>query len=90
MLITGQLYKLGPDEILHWCVFNHERHWIMSEAHADVRGGHYVGKETICKILQVGLWWPTIHMDTKNFFRSCDVSQRTGKPLRHDEMSLVP
>ena len=59
---------MGTDEILRQCVFEYERHWVMSEAHADVIGGHYVGKETMLKIQQAGLWWPTIHMDTKRFF----------------------
>ena len=54
----------------------------MSEAHAGVAGGHYAGKVTVRKILQVGLWWPTIHMDTKSLCRHCDICQRTGKPLR--------
>ena len=53
-LIVGHLYKLGTDEILRRCVFNHERHWVMSEAHTGVVGGHYAGKETMCKILQAG------------------------------------
>ena len=62
----------------------------MSEAHAGFAGGHYAGKETMHKILQTGLWWPTIHMDTKIFCRIYDVFQRTEKTSRHDEMSLVP
>ena len=44
-LIAGQLYKMGLDEILRWCVFEHKRHWIRSEAHVGVIGGHYIGKE---------------------------------------------
>ena len=62
----------------------------MIEAHAAVAGGHYAGKETVHKILQDGLWCPTIHMDTKIFFRSCDVFQRIGKPSRRDKMPLAP
>ena len=62
----------------------------MSEAHVGVAGEHYDGKETVRKILQVGLWWPTIHMDTKIFYQSCDNFQRTGKQSRHDEMQLAP
>ena len=72
-LIAGHLYKMGMDEILQCCVFDYERHWVMSEAHADVIGGHYAGKETVHKILQDGIWWPTIHMDTKSFCRHCNV-----------------
>ena len=66
-LIVGQPYKMGPNEILCRCVFDHELHWIMSEAHASVTGGHYAGKETMRKILQDVLWWSTIHADTKHF-----------------------
>ena len=90
MLIAGQLYKMGPNEILRRCVFDHERHWVMSEAHVDVAGVHFTRKETMRKILQSILWWPTIHMDTKSFCRCCDVCQRTGKSSRRDEMPLAP
>ena len=90
MLIVGQLYKLGPDEILHRYVMEHERRRILEEAHAGVAGGHYAGKATTQKVLTIGLWWPTVHKDTKELCRSCDVCHRTGKPSRRDEMPLKP
>ena len=46
-LIVGQLYKLGPDEILHMYVLEHERRRILEEAHAGIAGGHYAGKPTV-------------------------------------------
>ena len=55
-LIAGHLYKLGADEILCHCVFEHEESWVMSKAHAGVAGGHYAGKVTVHKILEEGLW----------------------------------
>ena len=76
-LIAGQLYKLGPDEILHRYVLEHERNRILEEAHAGIAGGHYIGKLTMQKVLTAGLWWPTVHKDAKEFCRSHDVSQRT-------------
>ena len=79
-LIVGQLYKLGPDKKLRRCVFDHERQWVMAKAHAGVSEGHYAGKETVCKILQDGLWWPTVHMDTRKYYCDCDKCQRTRKP----------
>ena len=42
------------------------------------------------KLLQVGLWWPTIHMDTKCLCKRCDICQRTGKQSCPHEMSLAP
>ena len=89
-LIAGQLYRLVRDEILHRCIFNHERKWVMDEAHVGVSGGHYARKETMHKILQDGLWWTTVHMDTRKYYRDCDKCPRTGKPSRCNEMPLVP
>jgi hypothetical protein len=44
-LIAGQLYNMGPDEILRRCVMELERPLILTEAHEDIAKGHYVGKE---------------------------------------------
>ena len=89
-MIAGQLYKLGPAEILQRCALEHERPIILSEAHARIVGGHYGGKETMHNILQEGLWWPTMHADAHDYCHSYDVYQRMGKPSRRDEMPLVP
>ena len=84
-LIAGQLYKLGPDEVLRRCVMLH-----VKEAHLVTAGGHFTGKPTAQKILTAGLWWPTLHKDTKEFCRCCDIYQMVGKPSWRDEMPLQP
>ena len=88
-LIAGQLYKMGPDEILRRCVLEHEKPLILAEAHSGPAGGHYGGKATAHNILTAGLWWPTVHKDARQYCHSCDICQRTGKPSRRDEMPLV-
>ncbi len=45
-LIARQLYKMGPDEILHRCLMEKERPLILMETHDGIAGAHYVGKET--------------------------------------------
>ena len=50
-IIVGQLYKLGPDEILRRYFLTHERPLILQEAHAGITGGHYLGKPTVKKVL---------------------------------------
>jgi hypothetical protein len=45
-LIDGQLYKMGPDEILRRCVMEAEIPMILAEAHEVIAGGHYAGKAT--------------------------------------------
>ena len=88
-LIFGHLYKMGLDEVLRRYVPEHERQSILIEAHGGVTGGHYAGKATAHKILRVGLWWPIVHKDAKEFCQACDVRQRKGRPSRRDDMSLV-
>ena len=46
---------------------------ILEEAHEGIAGGHYAGKETSQKVVGVGLWWPTLHRDAKEYARACDV-----------------
>ena len=49
-LIAGQLYKLGPYEILRRYVLEHERRRILEEAHVGIAEGHYAGKDTTQKV----------------------------------------
>ena len=81
---------MGSDEILCRYVLEHEQKRIIEEVHAGIAGGHYEGIATVQKVLTAGLWWPTVHKDAKEFCRSYDVCQRTGKPSRRDEMPLKP
>ena len=81
---------MGPNEILRPYVMEHERPIILNEAHAGVTRVYYAGKDTVHKILQAGLLWPTLHADAREYRRNYDVCQRTGKPSRPDEMLLVP
>jgi hypothetical protein len=50
-LIAGQLYKMGPDEILRRCVMEVEHPLILAKSHEGLVGGHYTGKETAQKVL---------------------------------------
>jgi hypothetical protein len=74
-LIVGQLYNMGPDEILRRCVMETERTLILVEAHEGIAGGYYAGKATTQKIHRAGFWWPTLHKDAKEYYRACDVCQ---------------
>jgi hypothetical protein len=79
-LIVGQLYKMGPDEILRRCVMEAEFPMILEEAHEGIAGGHYAGKATAQKVLRAGLWWPMLHRDAKEYAKACNVCQGVGKP----------
>ena len=78
-VITGHLYKMGSEEILRCYVPKLEWNKILTEAHGGVAGGHYVGKATTQKILHAGLWWPTLHKDSKAYCKECDACQRMSR-----------
>jgi hypothetical protein len=52
-LIVGQLYKMGPKEILRRCVMEAEIPLILAEAHEGIVGGHYVGKKQCRRFLEL-------------------------------------
>jgi hypothetical protein len=58
---------MGADNILRRCVLEHERPRILAESHEGIVGRKYAGKATMQKVLRVGLWWLTIHRDTKDY-----------------------
>ena len=72
-LIVRQLYKMGPDEIIRRCILENEQPMILNEVLRGFAGFHYVGKSTMYKILQAGLWWPTLHADAREYYRNCDI-----------------
>jgi hypothetical protein len=66
-LIAGHLYKINTYIILRRCVLEHERPIILAESHEGIDGGHYAGKYTMHKVLRVGLWWPIVHKEAKEY-----------------------
>ena len=84
------LYKLGLDDILQRCALEHEIHDIIQEAHLGAASGYFLVYITIKKVLQFGLWWPSINKDCKNKIAQCDACQRIGRPLQKNEMPLLP
>jgi hypothetical protein len=89
-LIVGHLYKMGTNNILRRCILEHERPRVLAEAQEGLAGGHYTGKYIVQKALHVGLWWPAVHKDSKEYCQNCDFCQRIGKPNRRDEIPIRP
>eukprot|EP00253_Pinus_taeda_P029207 PITA_29207 len=88
--IGGNLFKLGPDQILRHCVREEKVFDILLTCHDGPCGGHFVAKRIAFKILQVGYYWPTVHQDVKRYINQCDRCQRMGKPTPRDEIPLQP
>ena len=88
--IGGNLFKLGPDQILRRCVREEEVFNILLTCHDGPCGGHFVAKKTTFKILQVGYYWPNLHQDVKRYTSQCHRCQRMAKPTPKDEMPMQP
>eukprot|EP00253_Pinus_taeda_P005610 PITA_05610 len=88
--IGGNLFKLGPDQILRRCVREEEVFDILLTCHDGPFGGHFAAKRTAFKILQAGYYWPALHEDVRRYISQCDRCQRMGKPTPRDEMPLQP
>ena len=78
----------GKDGNLRMCVNEADYLSILTHAHAGVGGGHF-SRETIAKLIKwSSLWWPTLHVDAKEYVKQCDECQRAKPPITRDDMPL--
>ena len=89
-ILAGQLYKKGIDQICRRCVPKHEKTRILNEAHQGITDGHQAAEITKRKILQAGLWWPTMSKDAHFFIKNYDLCQRLGQPTDRERMPIYP
>ncbi|KAL4385057.1 hypothetical protein GQ457_15G017840 [Hibiscus cannabinus] len=82
------LFKQCADQIIRRCIPEEEQQLILEQCHSTPYGGHFGGNRTVAKVLQSGLYWPTLHRDAQLFCQQCDRCQRTGNISRRNEMPL--
>ncbi|RDX67970.1 hypothetical protein CR513_53098, partial [Mucuna pruriens] len=59
--------------------------------HSTPRGGHYGSTQTARKVLDCGLYWPTIFRDAHHFVSTCERCQKVGMAMnRRHEMPQQP
>ncbi|BBN67648.1 transposable element gene [Prunus dulcis] len=80
------LYKYCADQIIRRCIPEAEQESVLKFAHHYACGGHFGQKRTAEKILQSGLFWPTLFRDSQNWCKACDRCQRVGNQSRRNEM----
>ncbi|GJY09815.1 putative reverse transcriptase domain-containing protein [Tanacetum coccineum] len=64
-------FKLCPDNIMRRCVSRDKIHEILAHCHSGPTGGHHSASITRRKVYEVGLFWPSIFKDAKDYV--CDV-----------------
>ncbi|KAK8498967.1 hypothetical protein V6N12_058004 [Hibiscus sabdariffa] len=82
------LFKQCADQIIRRCIPGEEQQLILEQCHSTPYGGHFGGNRTAAKVLQSGLYWPTLHRDAQLFCQQCDRCQRTGNISKTNEMPL--
>jgi hypothetical protein len=80
------LFKRGVDGIFRRCIPEDEIESIITHCHSSPCGGHMSKSKTVAKILQAGLFWPTMFRDVHIFTMKCDRCQRTGNISGRHEM----
>ena len=61
---------------------------ILAHCHFLECGGHFRGNRTSAKVLQSGVYWPTLFRDAHSYVSSCDRCQRMGSISKRDEAPL--
>ena len=67
LVIAGALYRKGVDQIIRRCVPDFEQDAVLQKAHSGISGGHFSRDITGKKVLQAGLWWPTVLKDAHEY-----------------------
>ncbi|CAM8954496.1 unnamed protein product [Rhodiola kirilowii] len=80
------LCKLCSDGIYRKCVADEDIQGVLHHCHSFPCGGHGGSSKTAAKVLQSGLYWPSIFKDAYNFVKACDKCQRSGNISKRDEM----
>lgn len=80
------LYKKGLDGLVRRRVLEEEQRDILKACHNSEYGGHFSGDRTAAKVLQSGLYWPTLFKDAQAVVKECDRCQRTGSISKRNQM----
>ncbi|KAJ0886463.1 putative nucleotidyltransferase, Ribonuclease H [Helianthus annuus] len=84
------LFKICPDQVVRRCIPDEEIPSVLMHLHSFACGGHFSGHKTGHKVLNSGLYWPTIFKDAFNFAKNCVECQKLGSISKRDEMPMQP
>lgn len=82
------IFKRGADGLSRCCVLQEEIESIINHFDFSSYGGHASTSKTCAKILQAGIYWPTIWCDVHYMVVNCNRCQHTGNISKHDEIPL--
>lgn len=69
------LYKKGIYGLVRRCVSEEEQWDVLKACHNSEYGGNISGDRTTTKVIQSGLYWPTLFKDAHCIVKKCDRHQ---------------
>ncbi|KAJ0494070.1 putative nucleotidyltransferase, Ribonuclease H [Helianthus annuus] len=84
------LWKECADQVIRRCIDDEEIPSVLQHLHSFACGGHFSGHKTGHKVLNSGLYWPTIFKDANEFAKNCIECQKLGGISKRDEMPMQP
>ena len=66
------LWRFGSDQVIRRCVPDHEIWSILQFCHGTLTDSHFGPQWTAMRILDYGLYWPTIFRDAHHFSTTCE------------------
>ncbi|RDY09178.1 Tf2-11, partial [Mucuna pruriens] len=85
------LWRLCSDKVIRRCIPDTEIKSVLQFCHSAPGGGHYGSTRTARKVLDCGLYWPTIFRDAHHFVSTCERCQKAGMAMnRRHEMPQQP
>ena len=66
------LWKFCNEQIIRRCIDDNEIYSILTFCHSSESGGYFGPKRTAQKVLECGLYWPSIFKDAYKFCRQCE------------------
>ncbi|RDX76668.1 gag-pol, partial [Mucuna pruriens] len=83
--------RLYSDKAIRRCIPNTEINSILQFCHSAPVGGHYASTWIARKVLNYGLYWPTIFKDAYQFVSTRDKCQKAGVAMnKRNEMPQQP
>ncbi|XP_075103641.1 uncharacterized protein LOC142178215 [Nicotiana tabacum] len=76
------LFKISVDNMIRRCILEKDQPSVLQACHASPYGGHFGGIRTIAKVLESGLYWPTLFKDAHAWMSGqVEVSNREIKSV---------
>lgn len=82
------LFKQRPEKVVRRCIPKNEVNQVQESCHLSPYEGCHQGERTDHKVLQSGLFWPTLLEDVAYYVKECDQCQRMGAISKRHEMLL--